>query len=120
MQFHCLKPAGGLQNHLINLENYCRKWNLSVIVSKTKIVVIRKGCNLGQNDKWFYAGEEVEVVNGFAYLGVVFSSECSFIPNTKTLFGKALQTMHQLLHEVDTLINIALNLFIRFPGDISP
>ena len=61
----------GLQNHLINLENYCTKCNLSVNVPKTKIVVFRKGGNLGQNDKWFYAGEEVEVVNSFANLGVV-------------------------------------------------
>ena len=107
----------GLQNHLIHLihlENYCRKWNLTVNVSKTKIIVFRKGGNLGQNDKWFYAGEEVEVVNSFAYLGVVFSSGGSFIPNTKTLSGKSLKTMHQLLqllHEGDTPINIALNLF---------
>ena len=35
----------GLQNHLINLENYCRKWNLTVNVPKTKIVVFRKGGN---------------------------------------------------------------------------
>ena len=29
----------GLQNHLIHLENYCRKWNLTANVSKTKIIV---------------------------------------------------------------------------------
>ena len=34
-----------LQNHLINLENYCRKWNLTVNVPKTKIVVFSKGGN---------------------------------------------------------------------------
>ena len=96
----------GLQNHLINLENYCRKWNLTVNVPKTKIVVFRKGGNLGRNDKWFYAGEEVEVVNSFAYLGIVFSCGGFFIPSTKTL-----SQLLQLLHEVDTPINIALNLF---------
>ena len=66
------------------------------------------------NDKWFYAGEVVEMINSFAYLGVVFSSGGFFIPNSKTLSGKSLKTMHQLLqllHEVDTSINIALNLF---------
>ena len=57
---------------------------------------------------------ELETVNSFAYLGVVFSSGGSFIPNTKTLSGKALKSMHQLLQplrEVETPINIALNLF---------
>ena len=77
-------------------------------------MVFRNGGMLGQNDKWFYAENELEIVNSFAYLGVVFSSGGSFIPNTKTLSGKALKSMHellQLLREVETPINIALNLF---------
>ena len=104
----------GLQNQLNNLETYCKTWNLTVNVLKTKIVVFRKGGNLCHADKWFYSGEEIEIVNSFAYLGVVFSSGGSFIPNAKTLSGKALKAMHQLLnllHEVDTPLNIALNLF---------
>ena len=49
----------GLQNHLNNLENYCRKWNLTVNVDKTKIELFRKWGMLGQNDKWFYAEKEL-------------------------------------------------------------
>ena len=108
------ETRAGLQNHLNNLESYCQKWNLTVNVNKTKIVVFRKGGNLGQNDKWFYGDSEIEIVNSFTYLGVVFSSGGSFVPNTKTLSGKALKSMHQLLQllrEVDTPINIAFNLF---------
>ena len=74
----------------------------------------RKGGMLGQNDKWFYSENELEIVNSLAYLGVVFSSGRSYISNTKTLSGKALKSMHellQLLREVETPINIALNLF---------
>ena len=89
--------------NLINTFFYCKTWNLTVNVLKTKIVVFRKGGNLGHADKWFYSGEEIEIVNTFAYLGVVFSSGGSFIPNAKTLSCKALKAMHQLLnllHEV--------------------
>ena len=110
-----------LQNQLNNFENYCTKWNLNVNIPKTKIVVFRKGGNLGQNDKLYYAGNEIEVVNSFVYLRVVFSSGGSFIPNTKTLSGKALERMHQLiqlLREVDTPINIALNLFDSFVASV--
>ena len=32
----------GLYNHLINLENYCRKWILTVNVSKTKVGAFKK------------------------------------------------------------------------------
>ena len=67
----------GLQNHLNNLESYCQKWNITLNVNKTRIVVFRKGGNLGQNDKWFYWGSVTEIiVNSFTYLGVgIFCSK---------------------------------------------
>ena len=104
----------GLQNELNNLESYCKKWNLTVNVEKTKIVVFRKGGVLGNNDHWFYAGHEIEIVSQFTYLGIVFSSGGSFMQNSKTLAGKALRALHQLwqlLKEVQAPVNTSLNLF---------
>ena len=104
----------GLQNELNNLESYRKKWNLTVNVEKTKIVVFRKGGVLGNNDHWFYAGHEIEIVSQFTYLGIVFSSGGSFMQNSKTLAGKALRALHQLwqlLKEVQAPVNISLNLF---------
>ena len=104
----------GLQNELNNLESYCKKWNLTVNVEKTKIVVFRKGGVLGNNDHWFYAGHEIEIVSQFTYLGIVFYSGGSFMQNSKTLARKALRALHQLwqlLKEVQAPVNISLNLF---------
>ena len=104
----------GLQNSLRSLENYCNKWNLTVNVEKTKIVVFRKGGALAQNDRWYFAEQEVEIVNSFTYLGVVFTSGGSFMQNAKTLSGKPLRAMHQLLQiikEVETPMNISFKLF---------
>ena len=53
----------GLQTSLDSLESYCKKWNLQVNISKTKIMVFRKGGNLRQNEKWTYAGENIEIVS---------------------------------------------------------
>ena len=89
-------------------------WNLTVNIPKAKIVVFRKGGILSHHDHWFYSGHEIEIVNSFTYLGVVFSSGGSFMLNTKSLSGKALKAMHQLLqllNEVQTPVNFALNLF---------
>ena len=36
------ETADGLQNCLKKLENYCSKWNLSVNVDKTKIIIFNK------------------------------------------------------------------------------
>ena len=61
----------GLQLSLNNLESYCNKWDLTVNIDKTKIVVFKKGGSLSRQEKWTYAGETVEIVNSFNYLGIV-------------------------------------------------
>jgi hypothetical protein len=104
----------GLQESLNNLEQYCLKWNLSVNIDKTKIIVFRKGGLLGQNCTWTYAGQNIEVVNRFNYLGVVFSSGNSFMHATKTLAGKALRSLNSLFcitRNREVPINIMFNLF---------
>ena len=64
----------GLQSSLDYLEMYCNKWNLSVNIDKTKIVVFRKGGILDRNECWTYAGVNIEIVNCFNYSGIVLSS----------------------------------------------
>ena len=68
----------GLQLSLNNLESYCNKWDLTVNIDKTKIVVFKKGGSLSRQEKWTYAGETVEIVNSFNYLGIVLSSGGAF------------------------------------------
>ena len=107
----------GLQSSLNHLEEYCRKWNLEVNVDKTKIVVFRKGGNLSSKEKWTYAGEEIEIVSSFNYLGIVLSSRGAFIKATNTLAGKALKAMNSLLAITRCMklpINIMFNLFDSF------
>lgn len=111
----------GLQTSLDSLESYCKKWNLQVNINKTKIMVFRKGGNLRQNEKWTYAGEDIEIVNNFNYLGIVLSSGGSFVKATNTLVGKALKAMHALLSitkEMQVPVNIMFNLFDSFVGSI--
>ena len=37
------ESAAGLQTSLNNLQVYCEKWNLKVNVTKTKVVIYKKG-----------------------------------------------------------------------------
>ena len=85
-----------LQNSLDNLYNYCNTWSLSVNTDKTKIVAFRKRGKLKANERWFYNGQEIEVVNDFNYLGVVFNCFGSFISNQQYVTGKALKAMNVL------------------------
>jgi len=78
----------GLQNSLNSLYTYCEKWNMTVNIDKTKVMIFRKGGRVGVNDKWSYNNKEVEIVKSFNYLGVVFTSGGSFALAMKTLARK--------------------------------
>jgi hypothetical protein len=104
----------GLQNSLDSLYSYCCRWNLTVNVDKTKIMVFRKGGRLDNNSKWFFNNQEIEIVGSFNYLGVVFTSGGSFMQATKTLAGKGLRSLHALMSLVRNMkvpLNIMFNLF---------
>ena len=64
----------GLQNGLNNLSDYCKKWGLTVNISKTKIMVFRKGGKLSDIEKWFFNGMLLDIVASFNYLGCEISS----------------------------------------------
>ena len=107
----------GLQLSLDRLQCYCETWNLSVNSDKTKIMVFRKDGRLSYNEHWFYNGIELEIVNQFNYLGLVFTPGGSFMQATKTLSGKALRAMCSLLsitRNMEVPLNIMLNLFDSF------
>ena len=107
----------GLQTSLDNFEQYCKKWNLTVNTDKTKIMVFRKGGRLQADERWTIGGAEIEIVNHFNYLGIVFSSGGSFMKATKTLSGKAIKALGSLFSITNTLevpINIMCNLFEAF------
>ena len=111
----------GLQESLNNLETYCDKWNLTVNIEKTKVMVFRKGGTIIKTLKWTYKGQEIEIVNNFNYLGIVMSSGGSFASATNTLYGKALKAMHSLFtltKDMNVPIHIMLNLFNAYVSSI--
>ena len=63
-----------LQQSLDLLLNYCNIWKLTVNVSKTKVMVFRKGVMLPRNMSFYYNGERLEMVKEFKYLGMVFTT----------------------------------------------
>ena len=72
MCLFALSPTD-LQHMLDTLHCYNNKWNLTLNVDKTKIVLFRNGGKIRENEKWFYNGKEIEVVNQFKYLGMLFN-----------------------------------------------
>ena len=94
------KSPHDLQNSIDLLYEYCTKWGLHVNTKKTKIVVFRKRGHLLPGEEWFYNGENLETVNDFNYLGVVFNYTGSHMLNQQTLSGKGLKALNILLSKL--------------------
>ena len=82
----------------------------------TKIVVSKKG-RLNLNIKFTYGNDNLEIVDTFNYLGVVFTRTGPFLNATKTLSGKGLKAFGALIAMTRGKVvpmNIKLDLFDSF------
>lgn len=71
--------AQELQTNLDILAEYCNRNRLVVNTSKTKIIMIfRRAGILPRDMRFFYNNYELEIVNKFSYLGIVFTTGCFF------------------------------------------
>jgi len=90
------KSAEELQNYLDILKTYCDEWKLKVNESKTKVMIFRKGGRLPNNLRFKYGEHQLDIVNKFNYLGIVFTSGGSFAEAHKTLAGQALKAIFKI------------------------
>ena len=90
------KTPEELQNALGVLEEYCRRWKLTVNTNKTKVMVFRNGGRLPNNLNFIYNNVNIEIINKFCYLGVVFTTGGSGLETQKTLSGQALKAVFTL------------------------
>ena len=102
-----------LQLALDSLDLYCEKWKLQVNSSKTKIMIFskRKSKLL---PKFTLKGQKLDIVDQFLYLGIIFSSNGSFVQCTKHVYKKAQNAMYALIkkgRECNLPIDVYLNMF---------
>ena len=88
--------AEGLQSGLDVLSDYCARWKLKVNVSKTKVLIFRKGGILPRNLAFTYDNEPLDIVKSFKYLGIVFTAGGSFSEAQSTLAGQAQKAVFKL------------------------
>ena len=82
-----------LQKKILCLENYCKKWGLTVNMDKTKVVVFKNGGFVKSTEKWYYGNTKISVESCYTYLGVIFSTTLNWAKCVENLSGKALRAM---------------------------
>ena len=105
----------GLQKVLHSFSCYCREWKLTVNVSKTKVVVFGARKYKGKT-VFKYEDSQIEIVDEFKYLGVIFSFNGMFKTCRKFLYGQAQKAMFSLLckcRKFNLPLKVCLELFDR-------
>ena len=83
------------------LDNYCKRWKLSINEKKTKTVVFNRGnklikANINLNDT------VLESVKTFKYLGFsIAAKNCSFLPTIENLAMRANRAIFALNNHVN-------------------
>lgn len=118
----CADTVGRLQ-HMINvIHRFCCKWGLTVNLIKTKVMVFRNGGPLRRNEKWYFNNELLEVVNGYKYLGTLFTPKLSWSQSQKILAAQAQKGINMLRrydYKCNILpVNIQFELFDKMIGPI--
>ena len=99
------ETSAGLQESLDLMYDYCELWKLYLNVDKSKIVVFRKGGQLGRDDHWFYGDSYIDVLNSFNYLDVTLSYTGSFAVTQQTLASQATKAVFSLQKATFSLYN---------------
>ena len=55
------------------IEKFCKSVGMSLNLTKTKIIVFRNGGIVKDAERWFYNGNEIEVVSLYKYLGLLYA-----------------------------------------------
>lgn len=66
------------QKALNALAEFCSKNHMKVNKKKTKVMVFRQGGRISPSTKFYYEDENLEIVQEFCYLGVLFSTKGTF------------------------------------------
>jgi len=86
-----------LQLMIRQLHGYVSTWGLTVNLSKSKIMVFRKGGRVARDWTWTYAGQPIEVVNTYKYLGISIATNGSLHNHFKEKLAKAKNGINQSL-----------------------
>src|SRR5271154_304450 len=86
-----------LQQMINKLSDYCIDWDLKVNLSKSKIMVFRKGGPLAKDCHWEFRENPIEVVKTYKYLGVNFVTSGKIASHLEVQLASAklgLNTVH--------------------------
>lgn len=78
-----------LQAMIDKLAEYCKVWSLTVNLTKSKVMIFRRGPRIAAADNFNYDNTTIDVVNEYQYLGVKLTYNVSFNKHLKAKLSSA-------------------------------
>lgn len=88
------ETSESLQLMINKIGEYFDRWNLSVNLEKSKIMVFRGGGRLASTEKWFFKRQKIEVVKEYKYLGVVLTPHMSWSNHMNQKYSQAAMALN--------------------------
>ena len=87
----------GLQKGIDAIQNYCQNWQLKINIKKSKVMVFnRLGTNFNKKFQFYLNGIQIECVDSYNYLGIIFQTNGNFHSATSRLCDKAQKALFQM------------------------
>jgi len=108
------KSTDEFQKCLNDFYQYCMEWKLKINPNKTTVIVFGTNKREIRNFNFTIAGNNIEIVDSYKYLGVYFSSNGSFYKARSHLVSQAWKAMYLLYKRIYNLhlpFDLQLKLF---------
>ena len=76
-------------------------------------MVFRKGGHLSKHEKWYYKGEEIEIVNSYKYLGFTLSTKLSWEVSLSEYANRAKGKVVEIMRTMYSLGNMDMSVFFK-------
>lgn len=103
----------GLQKQINITEKFCDTYKMVVDTVKTKVMVFRRGGRLRKNEKILYKGNELDIVNGFHYVGLLFTPKLSLYRMTDDLSKKGKRILISILSSLHSHGTLSKSVFFK-------
>ena len=103
----------GLQRQLKGLNDFYQRSKRVVNIRKTKLMVFERGGALARSEKWTFNNCKIEVINGFTYVGLLFTNILSMYQITDAMSGKAKKALNCLLHSLHQFPCLSYSTFFK-------
>ncbi len=103
-----------MKQALVALCAYCNEWKLKLNCNKTKIVIFSRGMANLSKYEFQFGCEEIEVVEDYKYLGVLFNCKGRFRKGEIELKEQATRAMYSITSKAtkfDLPVDIQMKLF---------